>query len=98
MCCFLFFFKQKTADEMRISDWSSDVCSSDLSPSLRARSPPEHCIGRLSATSEPLAGSEVQAGPLVGLGRHEHALRPPHAGPPRSADKGRGREIGRAHV
>src|SRR3546814_4591818 len=27
-CCF--FFKQKTAYEMRISDWSSDVCSSDL--------------------------------------------------------------------
>src|SRR3546814_6004733 len=26
----LFFFKQKTAYEMRISDWSSDVCSSDL--------------------------------------------------------------------
>src|SRR3546814_2239069 len=42
LCCFLFdlhlllcifvffFFKQKTAYEMRISDWSSDVCSSDL--------------------------------------------------------------------
>src|SRR3546814_4157996 len=29
--CFVFFFKQKTAYEMRISDWSSDVCSSDLS-------------------------------------------------------------------
>src|SRR3546814_1577992 len=29
--CF-FFFKQKTAYEMRISDWSSDVCSSDLAP------------------------------------------------------------------
>src|SRR3546814_7958653 len=32
-CCFdvlFFFFKQKTAYEMRISDWSSDVCSSDL--------------------------------------------------------------------
>src|SRR3546814_8070141 len=28
--CYLFFFKQKTAYEMRISDWSSDVCSSDL--------------------------------------------------------------------
>src|SRR3546814_8703302 len=28
---FSFFFKQKTAYEMRISDWSSDVCSSDLS-------------------------------------------------------------------
>src|SRR3546814_3231965 len=27
---FCFFFKQKTAYEMRISDWSSDVCSSDL--------------------------------------------------------------------
>src|SRR3546814_10242405 len=31
MCVlFFFFFKQKTAYEMRISDWSSDVCSSDL--------------------------------------------------------------------
>src|SRR3546814_4414629 len=29
LVCF-FFFKQKTAYEMRISDWSSDVCSSDL--------------------------------------------------------------------
>src|SRR3546814_1826099 len=29
-CDFFFFFKQKTAYEMRISDWSSDVCSSDL--------------------------------------------------------------------
>src|SRR3546814_2760012 len=30
LCCFIFFFfKQKTAYEMRISDWSSDVCSSD---------------------------------------------------------------------
>src|SRR3546814_9385424 len=30
MTVFFFFFKQKTAYEMRISDWSSDVCSSDL--------------------------------------------------------------------
>src|SRR3546814_7053037 len=29
-CFFFFFFKQKTAYELRISDWSSDVCSSDL--------------------------------------------------------------------
>src|SRR3546814_15124942 len=29
-CFMLFFFKQKTAYELRISDWSSDVCSSDL--------------------------------------------------------------------
>src|SRR3546814_407120 len=33
VCCF-FFFKQKTAYEMRISDWSSDVCSSDLAGGL----------------------------------------------------------------
>src|SRR3546814_8026715 len=30
LLCLFFFFKQKTAYEMRISDWSSDVCSSDL--------------------------------------------------------------------
>src|SRR3546814_5252026 len=34
-CTIFFFFKQKTAYEMRISDWSSDVCSSDLSPPQR---------------------------------------------------------------
>src|SRR3546814_4398570 len=34
ICALSFFFKQKTAYEMRISDWSSDVCSSDLRPSL----------------------------------------------------------------
>src|SRR3546814_12287999 len=34
---FIFLFKQKTAYEMRISDWSSDVCSSDLRP-IRRRS------------------------------------------------------------
>src|SRR3546814_2459974 len=32
-----FFFKQKTAYDLRISDWSSDVCSSDLSRSAGAR-------------------------------------------------------------
>src|SRR3546814_19660747 len=31
---FFFFFKQKTAYEMRISDWSSDVCSSDLQDAI----------------------------------------------------------------
>src|SRR3546814_4944859 len=30
VCSVIFFFKQKTAYELRISDWSSDVCSSDL--------------------------------------------------------------------
>src|SRR3546814_9864463 len=36
---YCFFFKQKTAYEMRISDWSSDVCSSDLPLSVE-------CAGR----------------------------------------------------
>src|SRR3546814_4114855 len=58
----VFFFKQKTAYEMRISDWSSDVCSSDLWPgggvgrhrNPRKRLKPsdpafEHLIGRSMA-------------------------------------------------
>src|SRR3546814_7443314 len=44
-----FFFKQKTAYEMRISDWSSDVCSSDLHPATR------HC-----AVADPQAGLNAQ--------------------------------------
>src|SRR3546814_44799 len=35
LAIFVFFFKQKAADEMRISDWSSDVCSSDLTYTAR---------------------------------------------------------------
>src|SRR3546814_3197314 len=40
---FFFFFKQKTAYEMRISDWSSDVCSSDLC--WPSPAPPERGTG-----------------------------------------------------
>src|SRR3546814_8165171 len=54
MCVWIFFcvvyflfFKQKTAYEMRISDWSSDVCSSDLIRSLRR--PPLGSFDRRSA-------------------------------------------------
>src|SRR3546814_3484251 len=46
MCCCVFFFKQKTAYEMRISDWSSDVCSSDL-------------LSRYNLLSDRKDGSEV---------------------------------------
>src|SRR3546814_6867387 len=42
--CVFFFFKQKTAYEMRISDWSSDVCSSDL-PATRSRFQPKGING-----------------------------------------------------
>src|SRR3546814_14710495 len=44
LCVFyfiFFFFKQKTAYEMRISDWSSDVCSSDLTSARLIKSPPK---------------------------------------------------------
>src|SRR3546814_2446492 len=55
-CCvlllFVFFFKQKTAYELRISDWSSDVCSSDLAAVLRppamAIEPAESSMIRIS--------------------------------------------------
>src|SRR3546814_7918519 len=53
MFVFFFFFKQKTAYEMRISDWSSDVCSSDLLG--EALDIPE--LGELAASAA-LAGSE----------------------------------------
>src|SRR3546814_5791170 len=46
-CIFIyfFFFKQKTAYEMRISDWSSDVCSSDLRDKRFGRCPDSPCYG-----------------------------------------------------
>src|SRR3546814_10880131 len=50
ICCtcysFFFFFKQKTAYEMRISDWSSDVCSSDLQGRQAGRHRPCRPDGR----------------------------------------------------
>src|SRR3546814_7685438 len=49
---FFFFFKQKTAYEMRISDWSSDVCSSDLSIALAGM---KGCAGVGKIQSLPVA-------------------------------------------
>src|SRR3546814_2181823 len=56
MCCF-FFFKQKTAYEMRISDWSSDVCSSDLSAIARIREV-------VTTASQQLAKAQEQLGQM----------------------------------
>src|SRR3546814_10295044 len=44
--CLFFFFKQKTAYEMRISDWSSDVCSSDLRAAKQGPAEAERGAGR----------------------------------------------------
>src|SRR3546814_2590593 len=64
---FFFFFKQKTAYEMRMSDWSSDVCSSDL------RSVPIGAGWCIGAALEPgeggLVGSD-HAGACAGFDRH----------------------------
>src|SRR3546814_4111042 len=79
---FLFFFKQKTAYEMRISDWSSDVCSSDLGYGSR---PDGLCFRDVDI---------ARAGqfPAAGLGREFRlcALAAAHAG--RSEERRVGKE------
>src|SRR3546814_16624129 len=60
------FFKQKTAYEMRISDWSSDVCSSDLDRRdhcLHRRQPDGQLAGEMldQDADEPLIGTEDRA-------------------------------------
>src|SRR3546814_2570945 len=56
ICVDFVFFKQKTAYEMRISDWSSDVCSSDLS-ALTAQSQ------RMNVSASNMANADSVAGP-----------------------------------
>src|SRR3546814_4829681 len=65
MYLFFFFFKQKTAYEMRISDWSSDVCSSDLVERDRAgvdRPAPQRLLGQ---------PGDVE----IAIGRHQQRAR-----------------------
>src|SRR3546814_10116618 len=57
LCFFFFFFKQKTAYEMRISDWSSDVCSSDLGPSRHTVPATSWCRGGRDRRHPPRARS-----------------------------------------
>src|SRR3546814_318253 len=67
---FFFFFKQKTAYEMRISDWSSDVCSSDLGGHCRRSQhenvqripqaiPAPHCYSWMNHTEGENVGTEI---------------------------------------
>src|SRR3546814_2350334 len=64
-----FFFKEKTAYEMRISDWSSDVCSSDLN----GEGMPTQRAGASSSTAFRDAGDDV--GGLLGSFGGFHARR-----------------------
>src|SRR3546814_9275629 len=93
MCAF-FFFKQKTAYEMRISDWSSDVCSSDLDGQMGG-------LGDLATTTEgdPIDGHDHRLG--KGFEARRHRLAAPHKVPHRYVPAlphapGKFREIGRA--
>src|SRR3546814_4144203 len=87
MMCF-FFFKQKTAYEMRISDWSSDVCSSDLLVDDRiGERPLDHLLALVLhvvaqiVEAELVVGAIGDVGPigvtalLIGEIGHDHANR-----------------------
>src|SRR3546814_389398 len=75
LCSSFFFFKQKTAYDMRISDWSSDVCSSDLA--VRRRGLPDRA-GHLSGAQQPDGAARADGARLD--------LRAVHAAPGRRAD------------
>src|SRR3546814_1090905 len=61
----LFFFKQKTAYEMRISDWSSDVCSSDLIGEEQLQAIDEaHAVHRVAADADAGRLAESERGGL----------------------------------
>src|SRR3546814_4645900 len=59
---FVFFFKQKTAYEMRISDWSSDLCSSDLH-SGADRAPDWRCRMNDASHNEGAGAASTATGP-----------------------------------
>src|SRR3546814_1131055 len=67
LACVL-FFKQKTAYEMRISDGSSDVCSSDLSRSMPLASAMRAVSGLTLIRSDRLARGNTGSGPGAGAG------------------------------
>src|SRR3546814_1511070 len=77
---FVFFFKHKTAYEMRISDWSSDVCSSELTNgALQQRNDScRRCNSRQQSSSYPWRccggiREELQAPPMAGQVRSSRA-------------------------
>src|SRR3546814_5462733 len=89
--CWFFFFKQKTAYEMRISDWSSDVCSSDLRQPNQSIIRPMFWIGFEAVTAEaPGTGRECRP-----IGDHSgHGADP--LGRAAGKSRGRGPDAGRS--
>src|SRR3546814_8310680 len=84
--CF-FFFKQKTAYELRVSDWSSDVCSSDLLPEL-LRSGRKGACELYPAAQRPDRRGDVRVG--------ERRTRVPLTAPSRQQARQPCAQIGRA--
>src|SRR3546814_4236186 len=73
---FFFFFKQKTAYEMRISDWSSDVCSSDLTVGQRVvtldlKDPADRAVAARELSRADLMLTAMRPSALVKLGLDE---------------------------
>src|SRR3546814_15326051 len=94
----VFLFTQKTAYEMRISDWSSDVCSSDLHPAVGRQRPPGDLVGdRHDQEHAGPVDRQVAPAALVELDhRSEHRLQEVAA--QQQADQQRGREQDRKSV
>src|SRR3546814_4490282 len=83
-CIYVCFFKQKTGYEMRISDWSSDVCSSDLlagklDDDLSVRTENRHRRRHAGGSTSQLGDSVVIATAVAAghrsVGRHRHLER-----------------------
>src|SRR3546814_13340115 len=86
LCVYLFFFfKQKTAYEMRISDWSSDVCSSDLSgldsDGARRSGYGLRRVGRAGPHRQLRVGRGVRTVDGAAVVRHRSATREGHMNP-----------------
>src|SRR3546814_4928994 len=72
---FFFFFKQKTAYEMRISDWSSDVCSSDLARDVEPAPAALGVVPALEQQALRVVAQEDELRPF-GVGEAGRVLRP----------------------
>src|SRR3546814_15894553 len=83
---FFVFFKQKTAYEMRISDWSSDVCSSDLVDARTELEARQRAVRVRQVADAPLdVGVEAQEHPVAGAAVIGSGPREGHA-PERSSE------------
>src|SRR3546814_5315120 len=69
---YFFFFKQKTAYEMRISDWSSDVCSSDLGDALQLLK--RDLVGLGEGDGGDFLGDQAAGGSVVAFGQLQAVL------------------------